>query len=132
MISTIQTDMIIDGDITETNDLIVHGQINGNVKVKSLKIETEGTVCGNITCKYVVSSGDIIGKIDALNVSLLIGSDTKSEVTATTLQVEISAMLDGKCNVGLKSIVGEPTKSILTDPSSVSSTISATPVNPKV
>jgi len=122
MISTIQADIIIDGDVTANGDIIVHGQINGNVKARSLKIETEGSVCGNISCQSVVSSGVIKGRIDTLSVNLRVGSDTQSEIDSQTLQVENKAVINANCTVGLQSNFEMPTQDILPDPEEASTT----------
>ncbi len=99
MISTIQKDIVINGDITATGDIVIYGQVKGTVNARSLKVEKEGSVEGNVTAQSVVSNGTIKGKIDAISVSLQIGSDTESEVTSNTLQVEISAKINGKCHI---------------------------------
>lgn len=122
MISTIQADIIIDGDVTANGDIIVHGQINGNVEARSLKIETEGSVCGNISCRSVVSSGVIKGKIDTLSVILRVGSDTQSEISSQTLQVESNAVINANCTVGLRSNFEKTTKKILPDPEEAGTT----------
>ena len=99
MISTIQKDIVINGDITATGDIVIYGQVKGTVNARSLKVEKEGSVEGNVTAQSVVSNGTIKGKIDAMSVSLQIGSDTDSEIISNTLQVEISAKIHGKCHI---------------------------------
>jgi cytoskeletal protein CcmA (bactofilin family) len=99
MISTIQKDIVINGDISSTGDIVIHGQVKGTVNARSLKVEKEGSVVGNVTAQSVVSNGTIKGRIDAISVSLQIGSDTQSEITSNTLQVEISAKINGKCHI---------------------------------
>ena len=115
MISTIQKDIIIDGDIKATGDIIVHGRVNGSVNSRSLKIETDGSVVGDITAQSVVTNGAIKGKIYALSVSLGIGSNTESEITSNTLKVEVSATFNGKCHIGLNSELAKPANSVSPD-----------------
>ncbi|MDG2406371.1 MAG: polymer-forming cytoskeletal protein [Paracoccaceae bacterium] len=116
MISTIRKDILIDGDVTAAGDIIVHGQINGNVNARSLKVEVEGSVFGNMTAQSVVSSGTTKGRIDALMVSLRAGSNTESEIFSNTLQVEISAIVNGKCHISVQPDTENLKKSNLGDP----------------
>ena len=116
MISTIRKDILIDGDVTAAGDIIVHGQINGNVNARSLKVEVEGSVFGNMTAQSVVSSGTTKGRIDALMVSLRAGSNTESEIFSNTLQVEISAIVNGKCQISVQPDTENLKKSNLGDP----------------
>ena len=116
MISTIRKDILIDGDVTAAGDIIVHGQINGNVNARSLKVEVEGSVFGNMTAQSVVSSGTTKGRIDALMVSLRAGSNTESEIFSNTLQVEISAIVNGKCHISVQPDTENLKKGNLGDP----------------
>jgi cytoskeletal protein CcmA (bactofilin family) len=80
-------------------DLVVRDYIYGDVNARSIKVEPEGYVDGNITAQLVVSRGKIRGNIDANSVSLRVGSDTVSEITSTMLEVDNDAAFIGECHI---------------------------------
>ena len=80
-------------------DLVVNDCLDGDVNAKSIVVEAEGYILGNITAQSVVSKGKIRGNIDANRVSLQIGSDTVSEITSSMLEVENDATFIGECHI---------------------------------
>ena len=80
-------------------DLVVNDCLDGDVNAKSIVVEAEGYIRGNITAQSVVSKGKIRGNIDANRVSLQIGSDTVSEITSSMLEVENDAAFVGECHI---------------------------------
>jgi len=80
-------------------DLVVNDCLDGDVNAKSIVVEAEGYIRGNITAQSVVSKGKIRGNIDANKVSLQIGSDTVSEITSSMLEVENDATFIGECHI---------------------------------
>lgn len=80
-------------------DLVVNDCLDGDVNAKSIVVEAEGYIRGNITAQSVVSKGKIRGNIDANRVSLQIGSDTVSEITSSMLEVENDATFIGECHI---------------------------------
>ena len=80
-------------------DLVVNDCLDGDVNAKSILVESEGYIRGNITAQSVISKGKIRGNIDANRVSLQIGSDTVSEITSSMLEVENNATFIGECHI---------------------------------
>ena len=87
-------------------DLVVRDCINGDVNARSIEVEPEGYVRGNITAQSVVSKGKIRGNIDANSVSLRVGSDTIAEITSTMLEVHRAASFNGTCHIRPKPFSG--------------------------
>jgi len=98
--SIVSADLVIEGDVKSEGDLSVDGKVVGNVNCQNLIVNTEGVVQGDIHVVYLSSFGSISGNIQAKSVELKEGSNTKSNIQSTKLEVTSGASISGKINIG--------------------------------
>ena len=96
--SFISSDMKIDGHITSEGTIFISGTVLGNVKAKSLTLETTGKISGNINSKETELLGNHKGNILSEKISILAGSKTRGNIKCEELVVEHDANLTGKIN----------------------------------
>jgi len=97
--SLISSDLTVEGDIKSSGDLSVDGRLIGNLKCKSVTINSDGSVEGNVEASQLINLGDITGDIYAKDVELKDGSKTQSNLKSGNLQVSAGAVLKGKVHI---------------------------------
>src|SRR5215217_1294747 len=93
---------LLKGDVKSENDLRVDGTIQGNV-MSSAKVVIGPTGCveGNINGKQADITGKVIGNISVQDILQLRGeSNIQGNINAGTLQIDPSAIFNGKCQMG--------------------------------
>ena len=100
VVSTIQSDLEIYGNIQSQEDVVIFGSIEGNVAAKAVDVKDSGMIVGNITSEEVLTEGKIKGKIKATSVNLTLTSSTDTHMVSNTLVVETGATLLGKFKIG--------------------------------
>ena len=93
---------VLKGDVKSENDLRIDGTIHGNV-ISSAKvvIGPTGYVEGNINGKQADVTGKIVGNIVVQEILQLRGqSNIQGNINAATLQIDPSAIFNGKCHMG--------------------------------
>jgi len=97
----------ITGDIESTGDIRIDGVLKGNLKAKSkVIIGTDGMVEGDIEGQHADIMGRVTGKIKVQELLYLHGSSIlNGDIFAGKLQIEPTAVFNGKCNMGGASIV---------------------------
>ncbi|MBL0183561.1 MAG: polymer-forming cytoskeletal protein [Chitinophagaceae bacterium] len=97
----------ITGDIESTGDIRIDGVLKGNLKAKSkVIIGTDGMVEGDIEGQHADIMGRVTGKIKVQELLYLHGSSIlNGDIYAGKLQIEPTAVFNGKCNMGGANIV---------------------------
>lgn len=96
------------GDLQSNHDLRIDGIIHGNVHSNAkIVIGPTGHVEGNIEGRNADVSGKVTGNISVTEIlQLRAQSDIKGDIAAGTLQVDPSAVFNGKCKMGTAAAAG--------------------------
>ena len=100
--SFISNDIKIDGHIDSTGTVLISGQITGNVKAKSLTLETSGIISGNVKAIETELMGTQKGNIASKQVSILSGCKLRGNITCEELIVEHGSNITGKISTAKK------------------------------
>lgn len=98
--SIVSADLVIEGDIKSESDLTVDGKVVGNVNCQNLIVNTVGIIQGDVNVVNLSSFGSISGNVQAKSVELKEGSNTKSNIQSSKLEVTSGAFVSGKINIG--------------------------------
>jgi cytoskeletal protein CcmA (bactofilin family) len=90
------------GDLKSENDLRIDGTIHGNVTSSSkIIIGPSGFVEGNIDGTNADITGKVTGNINVKELlQLRADSNVNGNISATKLQIDPTAMFNGKCQMG--------------------------------
>jgi cytoskeletal protein CcmA (bactofilin family) len=93
---------VITGDLESNGDIRIDGVLKGNLKGKSkIIIGAEGVVHGNIEGLQADIMGHVTGTIKIQELLYLHGkTEVKGDIYAGKLQVEPTAVFNGKCHMG--------------------------------
>ncbi|PIZ98376.1 MAG: cell shape determination protein CcmA [Candidatus Komeilibacteria bacterium CG_4_10_14_0_2_um_filter_37_10] len=91
----------VEGDFISDHDIIIDGQVIGNIKTKNnLKIGISAVVKAEITAKNAYISGSVTGNINIMEkLYLTEKSVIKGNVKATVLTIEQGAKFNGQCQM---------------------------------
>jgi cytoskeletal protein CcmA (bactofilin family) len=92
----------ITGDLLSNGDIRIDGILKGNLKGKSkIIIGADGVVEGNIEGLHADIMGHVTGTIKVQELLYLHGStEVNGDIYAGKLQIEPTAVFNGKCNMG--------------------------------
>jgi len=102
-VSVIGSTMVIKGELSADEDLIIEGQIEGTIAhhKKRLTVGEKGRVKADIHASSVIVLGQLIGDIYSEGmVSLAKGADVKGNIFCTRLFVEDGARFKGNIDMG--------------------------------
>jgi cytoskeletal protein CcmA (bactofilin family) len=90
------------GDINSDNDLRIDGTIKGNIRSSArIVIGPTGVVEGNIHGTHADITGKVKGDIEVKDLlQLRENSNVAGNIIATKLQVDPTAVFNGKCQMG--------------------------------
>ena len=100
--SFLSNDMKLDGHIESTGTVLISGQVNGNVRAKSLTLETTGVISGNIKADETELMGIQKGNVVSKRLSILSGSKLRGNINCEELIVEHGCDITGKINASKK------------------------------
>lgn len=91
----------ITGNIESNGDIRIDGVLKGNLKARAkVIIGTDGTVEGDIEGQHADIMGNVTGKIKVQELLYLHGSSIlNGDIYAGKLQIEPTAVFNGKCNM---------------------------------
>lgn len=98
----ISSGTILKGDVKSENDLRIDGTIHGNVYSSSkIIVGPSGFVEGNIEGANADITGKVTGNITVKELLQLRGeSSVQGNIAAVKLQIDPTAMFNGKCQMG--------------------------------
>jgi cytoskeletal protein CcmA (bactofilin family) len=98
----ISSGTILKGDVKSENDLRIDGTIHGNVYSSSkIIVGPSGFVEGNIEGANADITGKVTGNISVKELLQLRGeSNVQGNISAVKLQIDPTAMFNGKCQMG--------------------------------
>ncbi|TSC97139.1 MAG: Integral membrane protein CcmA involved in cell shape determination [Candidatus Berkelbacteria bacterium Licking1014_2] len=87
------------GAIKDVNEIIVHGQVEGEVSsAKTIMIGETAFIKGPVSAQSITVAGKIKGEVAAENkLELLPGSQLEGSITARDLIIRSGAIFNGKC-----------------------------------
>lgn len=95
--SIISADLRVVGDLHCSGDLQVKGNVEGDIKGKSVTIGEGAQVQGSVRAETVHISGSIKGQIEAPAVTIARTAKVQGDILHQTLAIEAGAFLDGNC-----------------------------------
>jgi cytoskeletal protein CcmA (bactofilin family) len=93
---------VLQGDVKSNHDLRIDGTIHGNVYCTSkIVVGPTGSIEGNIEGRQADITGKVTGNITVSELlQLRSESNVQGDIAAETLQVDPSAIFNGKCKMG--------------------------------
>lgn len=95
--SVISEDMNILGNIISDGYIDINGNVEGNVKCKSVTVRERGYIRGDVVAETVNIYGEVDGLIKAKNVHLFSTCKIAGVIMHESMSVEDGAFIDGQC-----------------------------------
>lgn len=94
--SIISPDLKVVGNLASAGDLQIDGQIDGDIKSRSVTVGEGAFVKGSIVADTVRICGRINGKVKAASVTIASTAKVKGDIAHQTLSIEAGAELEGQ------------------------------------
>ena len=92
-ISTLLSDVSIEGDIIEKDKLIVDAKINGDIKSEEIETHSNSNIKGNIKSKNAHLGGKLKGNVNADKITIKKTGDIDGVLNQKTLSIDEGAVL---------------------------------------
>jgi cytoskeletal protein CcmA (bactofilin family) len=92
-ISTLLSDVSVEGDIVEKDKIIIDAKINGDIKSDNIETHSNSNINGNIKAKKSYLGGKIKGNINSDKIIIRKTADIDGVLNQKTLSVEEGATL---------------------------------------
>ena len=92
-ISTLLSDVSIEGDIVEKDKIIIDAKINGDIKSNDVITHPKSNIKGNIKSKSASLGGTIKGNVEADQIKVKKTADIDGVLNQKTLSIEEGATL---------------------------------------
>ena len=92
-ISTLLSDVIIEGDIVEKDRIIIDAKVNGDVKSEDVLTYSNSIIKGNIKSKSASLGGKLVGNVNADQISIKKTADIDGVLNQKLLSIEEGATL---------------------------------------
>ena len=92
-ISTLLSDVSIEGDIVEKDRIIIDAKINGDIKSDEIETHSNSNIKGNIKSKKADVGGKIRGNINSDKINIKKTADIDGVLNQKTLSIEEGAQL---------------------------------------
>ena len=93
--STLSADLHIKGNLKTTGDIIIEGQVEGDIRAHLLTIGEGATVKGELVADDVVINGRIVGRVRGLKVRLTSTARVEGDIIHKTIAIESGAHFEG-------------------------------------
>lgn len=97
--TVIGSDIEIIGNLNASGDLKIEGNVDGDVRCRTLILGEGGTIKGNVICQRARVSGAVNGSIEAADLAIEATGVMTGEATYGRLKVAIGGIIEGtmKC-----------------------------------
>ena len=92
-ISTLLSDVSIEGDVVEKDKIIIDAKINGDVKSEDVETHSNSNIKGNIKSKNAFLGGKLKGNVNADLIKINRTADIEGVLNQKTLSIEEGATL---------------------------------------
>ena len=92
-ISTLLSDVLIEGDIVEKDKIIIDAKVNGDIKSDDVTTHSYSNIKGNIKSKNVSLGGKLVGNVNADQISIKKTADIDGVLNQKVLSIEEGATL---------------------------------------
>jgi len=92
-ISTLLSDVSIEGDIVEKDTIIVDAKVNGDIKSEKIETHSNSNIKGNIKSKSASLGGKIKGNVNSDQINIKKTADIDGVLNQKTLAIEEGATL---------------------------------------
>ena len=92
-ISTLLSDVSVEGDIVEKDKIIIDAKINGDIKSDQVETHKNSNIKGNIKSKSAVLGGKHKGNVNSDQINIKKTADIDGVLNQKTLSIEEGAVL---------------------------------------
>tara|TARA_B100000745_G_scaffold68137_1_gene40596 strand:- start:56 stop:373 length:318 start_codon:yes stop_codon:yes gene_type:complete len=92
-ISTLLSDVSIEGDVVEKDRIIIDAKINGDIKSEDVETHSNSNIKGNIKSKNAFLGGKLKGNVNADQIRINRTADIEGVLNQKTLSIEEGATL---------------------------------------
>ena len=92
-ISTLLSDVSIEGDIVEKDRIIVDAKVNGDIKSDQIETYLNSNITGNIKSKSATLGGKHKGNVNSDRINIKKSADIDGVLNQKTLSIEEGAVL---------------------------------------
>ncbi len=93
--STLSADLTIKGNVKTTGDIIIQGNIEGDIRAHLLTVGEGATVKGEVIADDVVVNGRVVGRVRGLKVRLTSTARVEGDIIHKTIAIESGAHFEG-------------------------------------
>jgi cytoskeletal protein CcmA (bactofilin family) len=97
--SVLVSDIKITGNIIEKENLIVDGEVNGNISADTVETFSNSNIEGNVTSKNISIGGKLKGDISADKVHINKTADVEGVIKQKILSIEEGSVLKIKTEI---------------------------------
>jgi len=87
-ISTLLSDVSIEGDIIEKDKMIVDAKINGNIKSEEIETHSNSNITGNIKAKTALLGGQLKGNVSADKIKIQKTANVEGVLSQKKLSID--------------------------------------------
>jgi len=92
-VSTLLSDVSIEGDIVEKDTIIIDAKINGDIKSENIESHSNSNIKGNIKSKIATLGGKITGNVNSDQIKIKKTANVDGVLNQKTLSIEEGATL---------------------------------------
>ena len=93
--SVLSSDLHIKGNLKTTGDIVIEGEVEGDIRAHLLTVGEGATVRGEVMADDVVVNGRIIGRVRGLKVRLTSTARVEGDIIHKTIAIESGAHFEG-------------------------------------
>jgi cytoskeletal protein CcmA (bactofilin family) len=93
--SILSVDLKITGDVVGGGELVVAGQVHGDIVAKKITIAEGGSVTGAVEADTAMVAGTLTGQLKASAVTLASTAKVVADITHVSLMIESGAVFEG-------------------------------------
>tara|TARA_B100000745_G_scaffold244430_1_gene166659 strand:- start:577 stop:894 length:318 start_codon:yes stop_codon:yes gene_type:complete len=92
-ISTLLSDISIEGDIVEKDKIVIDAKVNGDIKSDDIETYSNSNITGNLKSRSASLGGKLKGNINAEQINIKKTADIDGVLNQKTLSIEEGATL---------------------------------------